>query len=337
MSLKSGRKIGWLQALKSRFVSARRPKAEKTRRLGTLRFEPLERRNLLSATVVVGTPAFLQNIPIISTGAQASQNGNNAFSANPNLQSGSKISYSSATQGTVNATMNGPVTSPSGQPNFIATISNMTINGQNVSGPVVVTQPSKFASTVTATGTMNTQTFATTMGWSYSGGTGSWTGTVVSTDSTPFSVSLGTPVWASSADTQINFAFTNPGTWDPTSTPATAVTSINVYWASGTTANTIIGSAIGSIPVYWNQASGSASVQGISLSTLPSGSNFVLFDVNQIGGGSSIAAFQLPPTVSAVSPSSGPLTAGTAVTIAGTDLNGATAVFFARTRRPASK
>src|SRR5208283_4321434 len=180
----------------------------------------------------------------------------------------------------------------SGQGNFNATIPNMAIDGQNVSGLNVsglvdVTSPSSDASMVTATGTLNTETFATIMDWNYSNGSGSWSGTLVSTDSTPFSVDLGTPTWASTADTQINFGFTNPGTWTPTSTPATAVTSIHAYWASGTTTSTIIGSAIGSVPVYWNQASGAASIQGISLSSLPEGANYVLFQVTQVGGTSS--------------------------------------------------
>src|SRR5208282_4808537 len=156
MSFTTGRKTGSFHGWHSRIINNRRPKAKAGRRLCTLRFELLERRDLLTATVVVGTQVFLQDIPTISTGGIAQQGGGNPFTSNPcNITSGSSIDYSSATMGSFTGAL-------SGQGNFNATIPNMAIDGQNVSGLNVsglvdVTSPSSDASMVTATGTLNTE------------------------------------------------------------------------------------------------------------------------------------------------------------------------------------
>ena len=138
---------------------------------------------------------------------------------------------------------------------------------------------------------------------------------------------------ATSADTQINFGFTNPGTWYPTASPATPVNYIDAYWAAGTTLNTVIGDPIGSLSVYWNEAGSgtggnTASIQGISPATIPAGAKFVLIVVR--GSTSNLVPIGVPPTVTGLSPAGGPL-GGALVSVSGTNLAGATKVYFGNT------
>ena len=296
----------------------------------------LERRELLSATVVLGAQAF-KNIPV--TSGQATVNGSN-YTALATLSG--TVDYTSPTVGTVNANLNGSINSgtDSGEA-FSASIANsITQTNNNLTGSVNVTAPTtptNLAGTANlATGsTFDTAQFSsanTNINWTTgSGGTGQWSGLVYSTAATPTisgSISLTQPYWDSAAENQIDFGFNVSGAWFPTASSAyqTPVTYVDAYWGTtATTETTQIGGA--AVPVYWNQATGTASVQGISSATIPTGANYVIFQVQ--GVSNSLVAFNLAtPAVSGVVPSQGAAGGQTPVTINGLGFSGATAVDF---------
>ncbi len=260
MSSKTNKRTGWLRAWFSKVTGGRRRKPR--RRPCKLRCEILERRELLSATVVVGAQTFA-TIPVASDSDTV--NGTN-YTAIANLAGA--ISYTSPTQGTVSGTLNGTITSTSAtDPGaaFSASVNdiiqtNNVLNGSvNVTAPTAPTNLTGIAS-LTAGSTFDTSQFTTAntnINWATSSGTtGQWSGIVSSTNTTPFGITLARPYWDSSADTQIDFSFTNTGNWDPVASSAyqTPVTYVNAYWGSGPTTEDGL---IGTVPVYWNQAGGS--------------------------------------------------------------------------------
>ena len=103
MSVKTNKRIGWLRGWFSKVTSGRRPSPG--RRARRLRCEKLERRELLSATVVVGAQAF-KTIPIASDSDTV--NGTN-YTAIANLAG--SIAYTSPTQGAVTGNLTGSITS----------------------------------------------------------------------------------------------------------------------------------------------------------------------------------------------------------------------------------
>jgi hypothetical protein len=277
--MKSKHQAGWLRTWYSELVKARRRKPRE--KLCKLRCEMLERRELLSATVVLGSQAF-KTITVASTNGTATETANNTtYDANANLTG--TVDYSSATLGSFSGTLNGPITQPSGQGNFTATVamtqdSSNPNNTQNLSGSATLTSPASLAGMVSTTGEFNTSTFTASITWS----SGSWSGSISPTGTTSaYDIVPTAPQWDSAAETQIDFGFNVNGTWQavPPSECGTALATVNAYWASGATMSTIIGGPIGgaTVPVYWNQASGTASIQGIT--SIPAGANYVLIDV----------------------------------------------------------
>ena len=278
MNVKENKQTGWWRGWYSKLRRDRR----RGRRPHTckLRCEMLERRELLSASVVPGATTF-KTIPVACPfGNFSALSGGASYTANAEFTG--SIAYSSTTQGTLNGTVSGTVTSPqndAGQ-TFDDVVSPLALTGENLSGGGV-------------TGTFDTSQFIsdnTSGSWTSSYSTGTWSGLLKLTITTPFSVSLTTPTWDSAAHTQVDFGFTVGGSWDPVSVASynTAVDTVDAYWANGTTFASVT-TRIGSVPIYWNQASGAASIQGISTSSPPS-PYILLVDHNSTA---TIAAFPL--------------------------------------------
>jgi len=276
MSLKAKKRTGWLGTWFAKVTDGRRPATKNRTR--KLRCEALERRELLSVSVVTGAQTYL-TVPVTTTNGSATGTANGtAYQANANLTG--TITYTNATSATVTGNLNGTIVTPPNSGNFAATIpasgSTVSLNNGAISGSVNVTAPSSVG-VVSASGTINvSQTSGnnTTITWPQSGTSqlGQWTGTIVSTNSTPYNVVLATPVWHSANESQIDISFTNAGTWDLNHYGGIS-TNIVAYWsADGTLTNA---TPIGTVQVAWNQASGTASIQGIS-GSIPAGMNYVL-------------------------------------------------------------
>jgi len=301
----------------------------------------LERRELLSGVVtpsVVVNPEIYLTVPVQTSNGEASGTYNStSYTANPANLTGT-VAFSSQTAGTITGNLSGTITTPANGGTFAATIpasgSTLTLNtanSPNLTGNVAVTSPS--TEVVAATGNISV-TSSTSISWSQTGSTGSWTGTITSTDTTPFGIALTTPYWDSAAETQIDFGFTNAGTWDllPTASWATPVASIAAYW-NNTPNTTTNGTEISgqTFNVYWNSASGTASVQNIPSNP---GYGYLVIALTQ-GTTTAFASLNLSaPLVTGVSPVLGPLAGGTTVTITGAGFTGATAVNFGTTVVP---
>ncbi len=335
MSFKAKKRTGCLGTWFAKVTDSRRPAAKnRTRKLCC---EMLERRELLSVSVVTGSLNYL-TVPVTTTNGSATGTANGtAYQANANLAG--TIAYTSSTSATVTGNLNGAIVTPPNSGNFAATIpasgSTVSLNNGAISGSVNVTSPASIG-VVSASGTINvSQTGGnnTTITWPQSGTSqlGQWTGTIVATNSTPYNIVLTTPVWHSANESQIDFGFTNAGTWDLNHYGGVS-TNVVAYWSPDATLTNA--TPIGTVHVAWNQASGTASIQGIS-GSIPAGTNYVLIqgqDSTTSSPDTNLVALNLnAPLVTGVSPSLGPPAGGTTVTITGAGFTGATEIDFGST------
>jgi autotransporter-associated beta strand protein len=337
MNSRTRKRTGWLRAWYPRVRGGRRRSPGGGPR--KLWCELLERRELLSAAVVLGTQAF-KTFQVSTTGGSLSGTVSGYIPYQVAADFSGTVAYASATRGIIYGSLSGPVNTPPGYGDFSATIA-LVQSSSNLSGWATIATPTVLAGSLIGTGSIDTTMFNVTVHWSGGGDTGSWSGTVVPTGAPPaFDIIPTTPQWDSPAHTQIDFGFTVAGTVHPVNSLdcGTPLACVRAYWASGTTPGTIIGSAIGgdTVPVYWNSAGGTASISGIS--SIPTGANYVLISVEDDStlfpdGSNNLVAFSVrSPVVMGIStaqgPAQGPATGNTTVTISGAGFTQATAVDF---------
>jgi hypothetical protein len=355
LNSKTAKRTGWLPTWFSNIAGRRRrdPIALGCERLNRkLRCEWLERRELLTATVALGAQGYM-TVPVTSSGGSATIiSGTAHYGANADLQPGSQIVYTSPTVGTVTGSLNGQITSTTGGNQsdvgtaFTVTVNSIAQSGSSLSGgsnSVDVTAPADLAGSATSlSGTFDVSQFgAASINWTSAMGSGTWTGTATSTNSSPFTVSLTSPYWDSVAENQIDFGFSVSGAWYPALASAytTPVAYVRAYWASTASSPTSPSNEIGSsgdttIPIYWNQASGTAEIQNVA-GAIPSGANYVLLQVEpavtpapQINTPNPVAFNLNAPLVTGISRVAGLLAGGASVTITGAGFTNATAVDF---------
>ena len=228
----------------------------------SLRLEPLEDRRLLSLTVLEQT---FQTVDYTYSGVyQGTANYLTYFktTSGGTVSASGTITYTDALHGTGTITVSATDTTNPGKPYNILTNypGTFTDNNGAIKASIIITE----------TGTLNTAT----QGNFTIAGTGSGTfiytydaaghtvpltvkgtssGNVV-TDAPDLTVTGAS--WL--ADGGVEFTFTNSGLI-ATTNRATAVSNVKLYWATGTTVDTIICSASSeSAAVYWNQATGKA-------------------------------------------------------------------------------
>jgi hypothetical protein len=114
-------------------------------------------------------------------------------------------------------------------------------------------------------GTFSTSDFQADLSWTtpISDGqtTGSWSGDLVF-DGQPFDI---LPTAASFDGTTLEFEFAATGIPATAPSAATPITTVDVFWARGTTAADTMGDPITqSVPVYWNQAGGRVRVTDLT-------------------------------------------------------------------------
>ena len=300
--------------------------APKSRRRGSvlkqrpLRFKSLETRALLSVSV---TQQSFQTVAFTFQGTFTGQGSNTGLGATATASgsasgNGTTV-YTNQDSGT--GTVQGSATGSSvvTYPTFQYT---QPINGQGsgsftddngtLSGSVVVN-----GTTEQLTATLDTAQLPFTLSGSVNTVNSGWTVTGSGTGPSPRPRPNLEVTAASLQSDGVHFSYANTGGPLATSNRDAAVTTVGLFWASGTSASDVLGSASSdSVPIYWNQASGQAIATGLSTPLTGTTYLLVIADPNHLVSGSTtsseVQAIRVAPEFSGLT--SPTITYGTATT-----------------------
>ena len=196
---------------------------------------------------------------------------------------------------------------------------HVTITGTNLTGATAV----KFGSTTAASFTV---TSATTI-------------TAVTRTHTPRTVTLSVTTAAGTATSSSYFTFVVYPTIisvSPSDGPAAGDTTVRI---DGTTLTGVSGIVFGGVAVdlaTWT-ATGDAALYGPVPAHADGTVDVVVYSTHGTATKATAFTYLAAPTITSFTPTTGPTTGGTHVTITGTNLTGATAVKFGSTQPPASR